>query len=137
MMSGWKLTAITILTGLSIACGDDDPVAPVVLQTCPAAVQLTVGPGTSPEISWTPACLLFFVIVEPADAGNDLWSVISRGENVIAPPVRYGVVPAGAQGLFEPPVELIAGQAYKVAVGRWTGPGDEEGEIIGVREFTP
>ena len=67
---------------------------------------------------------------EHADAGNDLWTVITRGENGISPTVTYGVVPAGATQLTEPAV-LEAGTAYKIVLARFTGPGDADGELPG------
>jgi hypothetical protein len=74
--------------------------------------------------------------VEPATSGEDLWPVISSGANRIGPGVKYGVVPAGAQQL-QAAVPLAAGQSYKVALARYTGPGADDGVLVGVKIFTP
>ena len=99
-------------------------------------VTLTITSGTTPTFAWTPRCRLFFLVVEPAESGADLWSIITRSENGLAPPVTYGTVPSGAEETVSP-VVLQAGVAYKVAVARWTGPGDDDGETVGGHPFTP
>jgi hypothetical protein len=99
-------------------------------------VSIQVSAGTQPTFSWTPACRLFFLNVEPATSGEDLWLVVSRGANRIAPGVKYGVLPAAADQR-ELPVPLVAGNPYKVVLGRYTGPGAEDGELVGVKAFSP
>jgi len=126
--------ALLCLLGSSVHCSDDT--GPEDLTECSGPVTLTVTTGTAPTFSWTPRCRLFFVIVEPAESGADLWSIITRGQNALAPPVTYGEVPTSAEET-NPPVALQAGSAYKVAVARWTGPGDDDGETIGVQPFAP
>ncbi len=120
---------------LALSCGCDST-APADLDDCPAAVTVAVGSGTTPTFSWQPTCRLFFLSVEPADAGTDLWIVITEGENGISPPVVYGAVPAGATQLASA-ATLQPGTAYKVSLVRFTGPEDDFGEIIAVQEFTP
>jgi hypothetical protein len=78
---------------------------------------------------------LFFLLVEE-DSGGDQWSVITDSTNAIAPPVTYGVVPPGATVNF-PPAILVAGTSYEVLVFRWTGPGRQDGALIGSKIFTP
>ena len=126
---------------MSVCGGDGDGSGdtlfdPEGLADCPAQVTITVSAGKQPTFSWTPACGLFFVLVEPASTGTDLWGIISPGVNAIEPPVKYGVVPDGAiqSADFVP---LADGVSYKVVVARFTGPGEEDGEIIGTRTFTP
>lgn len=120
------------------ACGSDaestGPEQP--LPECTADVSVQVSAGTQPTFSWTPACRLFFLNVEPATSGEDLWLVISRGANRIAPGVKYGVLPVGADQR-EAPVPLVAGNSYKVALGRYTGPGADDGVLVGVQTFMP
>ena len=129
---GLRVTVLLIV----LACegSSTDPLQS--LPECTGNVGIQVTGGTQPTFSWTPACRLFFLNVEPAASGSDLWPIISRGGNRIAPGVKYGVVPAGAEQL-QPPASLVIGQAYKVALGRHTGPGAEDGAIVGVQEFTP
>jgi len=132
-----RLNLVLVLLAVALASGcDDDTTDPVVLEDCPAAVAVVVGSGLNPTFDWQPQCQLFFINVEPADAGNDLWTVITRGENGISPTVAYGVVPVGATQITEP-TSLQAGTLYKVVLARFTGPGDEDGEIIAIQEFTP
>jgi len=124
-----------VVVSLTLGCADDST-GSAALPECTGPVTVTVGAGTSPQFSWSPACRLFFVIVEPAASGQDLWSVITEGTNAISSPVLYGTVPPGAQEL-DPPTPLVAGTAYKVAVARYTGPGPQDGAIIGMQTFTP
>ena len=120
------------------ACGSDaqstGPEQP--LPECTGDVSVQVSAGTQPTFTWTPACRLFFLNVEPATSGEDLWLVISRGANRIAPGVTYGILPAGADQR-ESPAPLVGGSPYKVALGRYTGPGAEDGVLVGVKTFTP
>jgi hypothetical protein len=120
------------------ACGSDAQIAgpEQPLPECTGDVSIQVSTGTQPTFSWTPACRLFFLNVEPATSGEDLWLVISRGANRIAPGLKYGVLPAGAEQR-ELPVPLVAGNPYKVVLGRYTGPGAEDGELVGVKAFSP
>lgn len=134
-MTRFAIPFFILGAALAASCGENG-VGPADLADCPAAVAVVVGSSTTPTVSWQPPCKLFFLIVEPATAGTDLWSIISRGANGISPPVVYGTVPAGVTQLV-PPATLQPGTAYKVALWRFTGPGDEDGEIIAVQEFTP
>ena len=121
----------------AVGCDGDDAQS-AELEPCDGPVEIHVSSGTTPRFSWSPACTLFFLNVEPAESGHDLWTVISDGENVIAPGVRYGVVPEGARALGEePPAELSADSTYKVVVAYFTGPGEQDGELAGIEEFTP
>ena len=121
---------------IAAACKPDsaDPNAPQV--ACTGIVSVQVTSGTTPTFSWTPACKLFFVLVEPSNSGADLWSVISDSTNAIASPVVYGTTPSGAVQA-DAPTPLVAGQVYKVILFRWTGPGKQDGVLIGTANFTP
>lgn len=115
-------------TELFVAEGPEVP-------ACTGDVSIQVSGGTEPTFSWTPACRLSFVLVEPADSGRDLWGV-GRRTNRIAPGVRYGVVPPGVSQTTEgPPVPLVAGQSYKIVLGR----ANESGRAVlaGTGRFTP
>ncbi len=115
------------------ACGSDTT-SPSEQVACTGNVAVSVSSGTTPSISWDPACRAYGVLVE--EDGGDVWGVISEdGTNAIATPVRYGVVPPGATE-FTPPSPLSAGTAYSVVVFRWTGP-PEDGTPIGTKAFTP
>jgi hypothetical protein len=125
-----------VLATFTVFGCSDDSTRPAELAECTGAVTITVSAGTTPQFSWSPACRLFFLIVEPAATGDDLWLIITEGANQILPPVRYGTVPPGARELA-PPTPLVAGTEYKVAVARYTGPGPQDGAIIAVQTFTP
>lgn len=77
---------------------------------------------------------MFLVLVE--QGASDRWQVISRGSNAITPPVRYGVQPAFA-AQRDPTIPLEGGQIYDIVLGRWTGPGGDDGTVIANVEFTP
>ena len=117
-----------------VACSSDptSPGGPV--GECTGPVTIDVSSGTSPTFDWSPACRLFFLIVELE--ADDYWLVITDSTNAIAPPVRYGVLPAGARQR-DPATPLEVGQTYDVNVARWTGPGPEDGVLIGSEFFTP
>jgi hypothetical protein len=104
---------------------------------CAGPVTLSVGGGTNPAFRWTPDCRLFLVLVEDPLNGEDQWGVESDSANGIGPPVTYGTVPAGATKELMSPTALQAGHAYRVDVFRFTGPGHEDGLIVGQQTFTP
>jgi hypothetical protein len=128
-----KLGCVLALVALS-SCGD--AIGPDELPECSGPVALEVTPGTTPTFSWTPACRLSFLVVEVDGSDTALWSIISRGENALAPPVAYGDPPAGVETLV-PPAPLTSGTGYNVAVARWVGPEGDDGERIGAETFEP
>lgn len=64
-------------------------------------------------------------------------SQLSDRSNGISPPVRDGTVPAGATKEAQPPEALQPGHEYQLTVFRFTGPGHEDGEVIGQITFVP
>jgi hypothetical protein len=117
------------------ACSSNGPTGPdATLPECSGPVSVDVSSGTSPTFDWTPRCRVFFLLVE-LGAGDE-WLVMSEGINAIAPPVRYGQLPAGAVQR-EPATPLVPGQLYDVNLARWTGPGGDDGVLIANQEFTP
>jgi hypothetical protein len=118
-----------------LACSSDETGPGDTPPVCSGQVTIAVSSGLTPSFSWTPACRLFFVNVELGAA--DQWSVISDGNNAIAPPVQYGVVPPGAEQSSSGVTPLVAGQTYDVNLFYWTGPGAQDGTLIGSLEFTP
>ena len=129
----------SVLAALSCAmlmgCSSDGTDPGDAPPACTGPVTISVSSGTSPSFSWTPACSLFFVNVELGP--TDQWSVISDSTNAIAPPVQYGVVPAGAQQSTSEVAPLQAGQTYDVNLFYWSGPGAQDGTFIGSQNFTP
>jgi hypothetical protein len=116
--------------------GCSDEVGPDELPECAGPVSIEVIPGTTPTFSWTPRCRLSFLVVELDESGGEFWSILTRGENALAPPVIYGEPPGGAETLT-PPIPLTSGAAYRVAVARWIGPDGDDGESLGVEAFEP
>lgn len=130
-----RLAVVSVLAIALGACsGDESATEPAELPECTGTVALRVGPGTTPEFSWQPACRLASVLVEPTQRGlgGDHWSIYSEA-NTIAPPLRYGVTPQGAT-LRRDPRSLSAGVQYRVVV-RWREGGDERG--LAIQAFTP
>ncbi len=120
---------------LLLACSSDGTNPSNPPPVCSAPQPILESSRPSPTISVTPACRLFFVNIELG--ATDQWSVISDSTNAIAPPVRYGIVPAGAQQSSSDPPSLEAGETYDVNLFYWSGPGAQDGTFIGTQEFTP
>jgi len=118
-----------------LGCSSDSTSPGAATPVCTGAVTIAVSSGTSPSFNWTPACRLFFVNVELG--ATDQWNIASDSTNAIAPPVQYGVVPAGARQLTPNVTPLQAGQTYDVNLFYWTGPGAQDGSFIGSQNFTP
>jgi hypothetical protein len=126
---------VALSCGMVLACSSDATDPGATTPICSGPVTIAVSPGASPSFTWTPACRLFFVNVELG--ATDQWSVISDSTNAIAPPVQYGVVPAGAQQSSSEVAPLQAGQSYDVNLFYWTGPGAQDGTFSGSQDFTP
>lgn len=85
-------------------------------------VTLNVGPGTTPEFSWTPVCGVASLSVDevepppPPGARRRFWEV-SASQPALHPPVRYGTPPNGSSDeIVVPPAPLEAGHTYRVTV---------------------
>lgn len=106
-----------LLLWLASCSGDSvtDPTAP--LAPCAGNVSITVGTGTAPTATWSPACTVLGLIVEDS-GGGDAWFVWGNSQG-IPPGVRYGSVPAGAVQ-DDSPEPLQAGRLYDVSVFRGT-----------------
>ena len=127
-------TWIVALGCAMTACSSDPTSSGTSVPECTGPVTVTVSSGASPTFDWTPRCSVFLVLVE--QGASDRWLVISYGSNAITPPVRYGVQPPFASQ-EEATIPLEAGQTYDVVLGRWTGPGPDDGTVIASEEFTP
>lgn len=79
---------------------------------------------------WEPPCPVLYLSVYrlTLDGSEGQWSIrfpFEPGineENIIMPPVTYGVVPAGAAESRDPEI-LVEGEIYNVSVGRLVGRG--------------
>ena len=90
--------------------------------------------GLPPQFSWSPACLMGEIEVDSGHfSGPNVWHIISDSNRVL-PPVRYGIVPEGAQ-LLTAPQPLARGTLYTVSVWRWVTTGLYG--RVGVASFVP
>jgi hypothetical protein len=126
-----RLAAIALL-GVALACGGGtEPLA-----ECTEPVDVSVTTGTTPTISWTPACGVGYLAVRrplPPSLGvlemAPVW-IIRANERLIGSPVRYGIRPRGTSEVVAPEA-LLAGRPYDVVV-------DMSGQgVLGGRAFTP
>ena len=134
---GFLPAAVLATVALALAaCGDSTE--PPALPVCDAPVTVTVGAGTQPEFSWTPACRVEVLAVGRADKASIEWFILADPftRRAIGPPVRYGVAPAEALDLsFGDPPPLERGTTYFVALAVSDAPdGDDE---VGRAEFVP
>ena len=102
---------------------------------CSGNLEVSVGTGLAPEISWRPFCLALGLVVESTDGSGPIW-IVNTGD-WIAPPVTYGTMPRGSVGTEAHP--LVVGVRYRVLVEALVdvpGVGTRAG-IVGSTEFTP
>ena len=130
--------ARSILSGSSVvalaSCGGTDAVGTKDLLPCTGPVAISVSTGTTPTISWTPACKVYYLDIEVADTFEEIWAVANFDEkNTISPGVKFGVTPSDTR-LIEGPVTLRAGTAYSVFVAFYHNGVETDG---GRLRFTP
>jgi len=127
-----KVTCLVLLGGL-IGCSDSSGTE--ALEICTNPVTLTVGAGTTPKISWSPACLANQVVINE-QGGGPAWAMFFVVDsNPLRPPVHYGVVQAGALGTPTSPAPLTAGTTYNVNL--FVDPVGGPAELIGTKSVTP
>jgi hypothetical protein len=101
--------------GLAIAGCDGNSGPSGALCTAPVAV--SVAGGLSPQITWTPACLVQQVLVlesiPPSVGGPQPRWAVQQVSGGIASPVHYGQVPSGAQVTLAAEA-LMSGRSYVV-----------------------
>lgn len=92
------------------------------------SVEVTVGPGQTPTIDWSPKCAVAIVRIQ--DAAADVWGfstldVAPRSDieavNALRPPIAWADTPTGAQsvGSGDP---LVPGREYSVYIWRLLPP---------------
>ena len=118
---------LAALTACSDSNGPDDG-------RCEEAVNIVVTPGTSPTITWAPACTVAQLRVAKAVDGEDMWAVLSS-TNSINPGVEYGQTPAGAT-TTRLPAPLLPGTEYRVILSVFD-PESNELLVAATRLFTP
>jgi hypothetical protein len=87
---------------------------PPDISECHGQIQMSVTPGLTPVFNWAPECMIGYLVVEDRGDGAGYWNVSSPpGQNIIAPPVTFRVVPDGATE-DGPSFPLVQGGAYRV-----------------------
>ena len=98
----------------TVACRGDGIFTP---PSCAGDVTLAASPGTVPDFTWEPRCAVYRLMVFDSDA-SPVWGIDSEDErNRLEPPIRYSVVPGGAEQVFVLP-PLRSGSYYTVHVYR-------------------
>jgi len=121
------------LTALVNCAGSSPPSSAL----CSTPVEVSVAGSSFPQITWTPVCLVQQVLVlesiPPSLGGPRPRWAVARATGGIAPPLRYGQVPPGAQVTLaaEP---LISGHHYVVQVSMTEIVGNST--IVGEGGFT-
>lgn len=111
-----SLVAVAAL--VATACSSSNE--PVSANLCQGDLSVLVSAGTSPTISWSPACAGNGLTVEVANPSHTsaAWAITSNSS--FAAPVSYGVLPANATNVV-PLVSLVPGTTYRVTVMRTVG----------------
>jgi hypothetical protein len=123
--------AVVAIGAGCFGCSHASPTAPVAVGPCSADVSATIGSGTSPTFSWSPACKAFALLIE--HGSDDIWYVRTDLDG-IAPSVTYGVLPQNASQ-YAPAIPLLPGVTYDFILFSGTSEGNMK--IIALREFTP
>ncbi len=94
-----------------VVCGDDGQgPEPIACTDDTGSVEVTVTTGASVRFDWEPACAVALLIVEQEASGR--WRIgtaiidepllAELRENLITPPVTYGVTPSGVDEIQPP-----------------------------------
>lgn len=113
----------TVIVSIGVAGCSGDGTGPKNAG-CPSetsSVQAIVTTGASVVFDWNPKCGVALLLVELD--GSDQWGIatpnlegnVTESDNIIHPPVTYGIVPAGAQE-GPSPAALVAGQSYTLVL---------------------
>jgi hypothetical protein len=128
----WQRAALVlVVSGLARCTSSSGP----NLAPCTGAVTVMPSSGLTPNLVWTPNCLVDQVTVEeniaPSAGGpQPRWIIQSRTTGQGTPsPLRYGDVPASMQEVLSA-AALVAGHQYRVSVLGG-------GMVVGTAVFTP
>lgn len=113
-----------VALGACLGLTDLDALCPPETQ----ALNVTSTVGQAVVFDWEPACGVALLSIDPTDPGtSDVWQVRSESledplateqqVNRIAPPVTYGVAPAGSL-TDTGPDGLVSGQSYRIGLYR-------------------
>ena len=85
--------AVAVL-GLTLLVAGAGCNGPTDISECHGQIQMSVTPGVAPVFDWSPECMIGYLVVEDRGDGAGYWNVSSPpGQNIIAPPVTFRVVP--------------------------------------------
>ena len=107
----FRITGILAVLFASIGCSGESPTS-----LCTGALEVSVGNGVHPSLSWAPACAARTLSVVPVESsGTPLptWSVSSS--EGISPPVQIGSSPSGTL-VHGAGATLTVGQVYRAFV---------------------
>jgi hypothetical protein len=112
-----------------VGCGGDSA-STAVDAICAGPILVAVGQGTTPSISWSPACKAQAISVEDVNSGTIVWSIANR--DGMTTPITYGSKPVGSTTGVEA-AALQRGTAYDITVFEGLPPIG----VIGEQTFTP
>ena len=129
-----RALALLALVTVGGGCGGDGGTGPDDIPQCMRSVEsVSVSSGTTPTFSWQPRCRMAALIVHRADETETTWFISSGW--AIAPGIRYGSPPAGAEVLVAAK-PLVPGVEYVVAIMPPAG-GSGLIPVLGQQQFTP
>ena len=111
--------SVAILLAAAMGCGADatGPVGPEP-EACPTnKVSLAVGPGTLPQVTWTPRCHMGWLTVLDTATGTIVWNVAGGG-NHLPSGLRYGGPLPSEATEFRAAQPLQPGRAYTLIASR-------------------
>jgi len=95
---------------------DSDPLTYTLSETW----SVTVGPGTTPTVTWPDGVYMSSVVFWKAGGIDEqrVWSIATLTSPGIGSPLTYGTVPGGAQQIIPitgDPLPLVTGTTYRIA----------------------
>jgi hypothetical protein len=130
VLLGWGLLSCATSTEPTVLSCTDPSISNF------GGVLISVGSGTAPRFSWSPACKAYSLVVTDS-VGTTMWGVISDSGSTLAPPVDYGVLPAGPHTQIQAAVTLQAGRPYAVGLYRQYVNTPTPSDVLGAILFRP
>lgn len=134
--------AVAVVAGaLFVAgCCDIPTATDTGLPECTGPVTVTVDSGSTPVFRWTPDCLIGKLIVIQGGPEQEYWATETRGLNIYASPIVYGVHPPGSVEV-QVPQPLTPGDTITVQLFRWISAHpdslDTGFRLVGEADFVP
>jgi hypothetical protein len=104
-----------------------------IVVAVPPSFTVTIGPGTTPQYSWTTGGAYIVYVERTSNLGTSVWGIMCQGTSTtcITSPVTHGTTPAGTTLQASTEMTLTQGVRYRINV--YLGPGGNGGYT----EFTP